>query len=143
MELPMRTLLLLTTVVALAACDDAQSTTAPSNSRIGPVAPVQAAAGVGVPQAKPAPNVGFTTVTVVGSTEFTVLAGGASGGSVGCPDGTTRISGGYAFTKEGALTATPTATQSVPLSNGWFVRVVNRVPGAMDAAFTVFVLCAS
>lgn len=139
----MRALLLPLTVVALAACDDAQPTTAPSTGRIAPVAAGQAAAGISIPQAKPAPNTGFSTVTTVGSAEFTVNAGGATGGSVGCPDGTTRVSGGYAFTNEGALNATPTVTQSVPLSNGWFVRVVNRLPGAMDAVFTVFVLCAS
>lgn len=139
----MRALLLLSTVVALAACDDAQPTTAPANGRIAPVASGQTAAAISTPQARPAPNTGFSTVTTVGSAEFTVIAGGASGGSVGCPDGTTRVSGGYALTNEGALNATPTVTQSVPLSNGWFVRVVNRLPGAMDAAFKVFVLCAS
>jgi hypothetical protein len=138
----MRTLLLLSTVVALAACDDAQPTTAPSTGRIAPVAAGQAAAAISTPQAKPAPNPGFSTVTLE-SAEFAVAAGNAIGGSMGCPDGTIRISGGYGFTNEGAFSAAPTVTQSVPTSNGWFVRVVNRLPGATYAAFKVFVVCAS
>jgi len=141
----MRAILLLSTIATLAtlaACDDSRETTAPASRQSTPVPPTQASPGVVVPGAKPAPGSSLTLTTVT-STEFTVLAGGAVGGSVGCPDGTTRVSGGYGFTNEGASTATPTVTQSLPLTNGWFVRAVNRLPGSMDARFVVFAVCAS
>jgi hypothetical protein len=135
----MRSLLLLS-IVALAACDDAQSTTAPANARAIPTPSAQASADAPTGQAKPLQQGGFTTVTVVTSNEF-VNPGGGVAGSVACPAGTTRISGGYAFTNEGNWSVLPAVTQNVPLANGWFVRTVNT--GAVGVAFKVYVLCAS
>lgn len=141
----MRTVLLLSVIAVLAACDDAQPTTAPANARAipTPVADMNAS-GAAVSQGKPAPAPsGWTKVTVVQSTESVVLAGGATAAYASCPAGTTPISGGYVFTNEGNTAAPPSVTQSVPVADAWFVRVVDRMPGAFAAAFKSYALCAS
>jgi hypothetical protein len=143
LELRMRTLLLLSVVATLttiAACSDEQPATAPRSTPITTVPTTQASDVAPTGQGKPA--AGFATVTIVTSNEIS-LPGGAIAGQAYCPAGTTRISGGYAFTSEGNLFAPPTVSQSYPIVNGWWVRAHNVMPGAYGAAFKVYVLCAS
>ena len=139
----MRTLLLLSVVATLAACADEQPATAPRSTPTATVpmaqAGVDAPTGLGKPVSGP---VGFTTVTVVTSNEFST-PGGAIAGQAYCPAGTTRISGGYAFTSEGNPSAPPIVTQNQPFGNGWWVRILATLPGSYGGAFKVYVLCAS
>lgn len=140
----MRTLLLLSVAAALTACDDAQSTTAPANTRTiaTPIAHASAEAPTG--QGKPAPPpTGWTTTTTVESIEVSLTPGGAVAFGAVCPAGTTVVSGGYEFFNEGNPTVPPVVTRSAAVGNSWTVRVVNRMVGAWTVAFKVYALCAS
>jgi hypothetical protein len=136
-------MLLLPAVAALfmvAACDDTQTTTAPSTNRAVP-APAMQASGPIVSQGKPAPDpTGFTKVTMVESNPIFNAGGGLAGQAI-CPAGTTLISGGYTFISEGGWSPVPAVTQNQPYGNGWWVRTV--VLNNTGATFKVFAMCAS
>ena len=139
----MRTLLLISvvaTLAGLAACDDAQSTTAPTRART--VAAPAGQASIDIPTNQGKPAAGGLTVVVVTSNEVST-PGGAIAASVSCPAGTTRTGGGYVFTSEGNWVGLPTVTQNMPIANGWWVRVVNEAVGHGWTAFKVYALCAS
>jgi hypothetical protein len=127
------------TLATLAACDDNQPTTAPATSvRITPAPSAQvsdAAAG----QARSAAN--GLTVTIVTSNDV-VVSGGAVAGSVACPAGTTRISGGYAMSNEGGWEPFM-VSQNQPFGNGWWVRVIKPNANPNPVIFKVYALCAS
>jgi hypothetical protein len=127
------------TLATLAACDDNQPTTAPATSvRITPAPSAQvsdAAAG----QARSAAN--GLTVTIVTSNDV-VVSGGAVAGSVACPAGTTRISGGYAMSSEGGWEPFM-VSQNQPFGNGWWVRVIKPNANPNPVIFKVYALCAS
>jgi hypothetical protein len=139
----MRMLLLpaVAALVMVAACDNTQTTTAPTTSRAATPTPAMQASAPVVNQGKPAPApTGFTTVTVVESNPITNPGGGVAG-QVFCPAGTTRLSGGYAFTTEGSWSPVPAVTQSMPYGNGWWVRTI--VLNNTGATFKVYAVCAS
>ena len=127
---------LLISVLALAACEDAQSTTAPTprGGIATPTAVSQANSGGPVAQAKPVQGL---TVTIVTSAE--VAGAGGMAKSIECPAGTVRTGGGYVFTNEGDWNAPPVVTQSYPTPNGWWVRAIMMSGGA----FKVYAVCAS
>ena len=134
----MRTVLFLS-VLAIAACGDGQQpTTAPANTRAiaGPAAQANDAA-VPAAQAKPA------RFTVATSAWFTVSAGFVTNKSISCPTGTTPVGGGFNFSNMGNWTAPPTVIVSAATQDGWFVKVMNAMPGAADATFEVQAICAS
>ncbi len=141
----MRTLLLASTLAVLAACSDSQ-TTAPSNARSGrasgDVAP--STQGIIIHDGKPQSGpTAYTTVTTVVSADATVPAGGAVAQKAYCPSGTTAISGGFEMVGFGSASAPPHVSQSMPYSNGWWVRVENSMTGASDMSFRVYVRCIS
>ena len=141
----MRTVLLLSVIAVLAACDDEQPSTAPANARAIATPTTQASVETGpVAQGKaPPPPSGWTKVTVVQGPSTQVLAMSTVGAYASCPAGTTVIAGGFLFTSEGNQAAPPQVTQNVPGAGFWFVHVVNRMPGAVDAAVRSYALCAS
>jgi hypothetical protein len=125
-------------VATLAACDDSQPTTAPATNPRAASVPLTQVNDGPTSQAKP----GGTAYTVITSNEFPNSGGAVAGWAV-CPTGTTRISGGYAFTNEGNWTSPVMVSQNGPLlSNGWFVRVVNG-GNPNYVAFKVYAVCAS
>ena len=140
----MRTLLsisILAGLVTLAACDNTESTTAPA-ARVPAAVPLTQVNDGPVSQAKPAAQNGMT-VTVVTSSEIPVPGFGPAQGWVECPAGTTRISGGHGFTKEGNGYSPVLVSYSLPLQpNGWVVRVFNG-SNSNPVAFKVYALCAS
>jgi hypothetical protein len=144
MELSMRTLLLISVVAALAACSDKDSSTAPEQNRALPVSAATSSPQVQNGQGgKPGAGGGFTTVTVVKTSEIQ-LPGGAIAQTAVCPAGSTVVGGGYEFTNEGNPNAVPHVTQSYPVgSSGWWVRVTDWATGSWPVAFYVYALCAS
>ena len=139
----MRTRLLLSiagTLATLAACDDNQPATAPATSaRLTPAPSAQVSDGA-VGQARAGAGNGLT-VTVVTSNDV-VVTGGAVAGSVACPAGTTRISGGYAMSQEGGWEPFM-VSQNQPFGNGWWVRVIKPNQNPNPVTFKVYALCAS
>jgi len=129
---------LLISVLALAACEDSQSTTAPTprDGIAPPTAVAQASSGGPIAQGKPVQGPAIT-VTVVTSAE--VAGAGGMAKSIECPAGTVRTGGGYLFTNEGNWDVPPVVTQSYPTPNGWWVRAIMMSGGA----FKVYALCAS
>ena len=127
------------TLATLAACDDNQATTAPATSaRLTPAPSAQVSDGA-VGQARATGNA--LTVTVVTSNDV-VVTGGAVAGSVACPAGTTRISGGYAMSQEGGWEPFM-VSQNQPYGNGWWVRVIKPNANPNPVVFKVYALCAS
>jgi hypothetical protein len=127
------------TLATLAACDDNQPTTAPATSvRITPAPSAQVSDGA-VGQARSAAS--GLTVTIVTSNDV-VVSGGAVAGSVACPAGTTRISGGYAMSNEGGWEPFM-VSQNQPFGNGWWVRVIKPNANPNPVIFKVYALCAS
>jgi len=127
------------TLATLAACDNDQPTTAPATSaRMTPAVSTQAN-DAAVSQAKAA--AGGLTVTTVTSNDI-VVPSGAVAGSVACPAGTTRIGGGYAMSNEGGWEPFM-VSQNIPISNGWWVRVIKPNANPNPVVFKVYALCAS
>jgi len=127
------------TLATLAACDDNQPTTAPATrARITPTPSAQVSDGA-AGQARSATN--GLTVTIVTSNDV-VVSGGAVAGSVACPAGTTRISGGYAMSSEGGWEPFM-VSQNQPFGNGWWVRVIKPNANPNPVIFKVYALCAS
>lgn len=130
--------LLLSTAFVLAACADDQHATAPSRSRSigssaasGDMATTQ---GLGIPQAKPQDEVGFTKVTTV-KTGLLGLSPGFSGSATAtCPLGTQLISGGYVLT--GSAGDFALDINGPNASNGW---TVHGSVGALGAYVTLVV----
>ena len=141
----MRALILISALVALAACSDSQQPTAPANSsgRVasGDVAP--SGQSIVAPNAKPGSTPAFTTVTQVVSNEIALDASTAIAGSAVCPVGSTLVGGGFTFVSEGNPNARPFVRESQPLGNGWFVSVANWATGAWYSSFKAYALCAS
>ena len=142
----MRNLLLLSAVVAMAACSDNQQPTAPTKGRA--VSATESASGqiAPSPQAKPSDQVGFTTVTYASSNAITIAAGQTGGGAVNCPTGTIAMSGGYVFNNFLGTPPVVTGTRPVgaaPNPFGWTVSVSNQAAGAAAVTVTLFVVCVS
>lgn len=145
----MRKLIMLSVVLAVAACSDTQQTTSPVNARsassAGDVSPSNR--GV-VAQAKPAPAVGFTKTTVIYAPALTVAAGASNVEDAICPAGTVMVSGGHELGLSIGGTA-PLVWRSRPHltfgtdSDGWSIAVDNRQPGAGDIYIQAWVVCAS
>lgn len=147
----MRTLLLVSTALALVACSDNPQPTAPPSSRhsIG-----SATTGAGFPNqaltqssGKPVDQVGFTKTTVVTSPAKTVLAGASGGVIVTCPSGTVLVGGGYSALP-GPYTTWPFVWASVPHKagtefDGWAVNVRNYQPNSEDVTVQAYAICAS
>ena len=146
----MRTLLLASTALTLAACSDNTQPTAPHSIGSATTGAGAATASHALTQAagKPVDQVGFTKTVVVSSPTKTVLAGSVSNAYVSCPSGTALVGGGYNVLPGPYATTWPVVTASTPhieLTNydGWAVIVRNTQPGSDNATFHVFVICAS
>ena len=153
-RLQMRTLLLASTALIVAACSDNPQPTSPrsissATSGAGDRAP--ATSTISQTYSRPTDQVGFTKTVSVSSPPKTIPGGvpGASFGSatVLCPSGTVLVGGGY------MLTLTPGGTwpliaYSVPHSvagipDGWVANVQNQQPGAADVTLSAYAICAS
>lgn len=146
----MRTLLLVSTALVLAACSDTPQPTAPHS-----IGSATTGAGAGTAShaltqgsAKPVDQVGFTKTVVVTSTPKTVFAGSTGNSIVTCPSGTTLVSGGYSVLPGPYATAWPVVTVSVPHISiteydGWSVIVRNTLAGSDNATLQSFAVCAS
>ena len=141
----MRTLLLVSTALVLAACSDNPQPTAPRS--IG-----SATSGAGdltrrtaiQPNAKPVDQIGFTTVTKVISLLTAVGPNSMVSATATCPVGSTVISGSYRVA--GNITGVP-----LPLviwseddqANGWHVTLDNTQPGSALVSLWAVAYCAS
>lgn len=143
----MRTLLLASTLVVLAACSDNQQPTAPRSassrgSAAGDVAPV--GQGIKLPDAKPADQVGFTNVTKVITTGVPINPGSQQVVTAHCPTGTVVIGGSYRLWGFDPAGAVPWVSQSEDDgSNGWSVYIANKQPGAILGTAYAVAYCAS
>jgi|KBSMisStaDraftv2_1062788.scaffolds.fasta_scaffold236948_3 hypothetical protein len=143
----MRKLIMLSTVLCIAACSDNQQPTSPA-SRSGSRDIAQTAEPTAIAKANGNPHgdvVGFTTITMVSGPLTTVLAANEGGSQVLCPAGSFVTGGGY--TLGPANQATPPIVTFNRMLNGlqqgWGVGLVNNLPGAADVEVQAFVHCAS
>lgn len=122
----MRNLILLSAVLALAACSDNQQSTAPANSKPtssrsslasdgGP-----ATLGLGIPQAKPIDEVGFTKTLVVNTGTVGFSASQSGSATAVCPADWQLVSGGYVLSGDIAHLALD--TNSPNATNGWVIH---------------------
>jgi hypothetical protein len=141
----MRTLILVSALLALAACSDDDQATAPAFHPISNASVVPAASAGVVQSAKPVQGpTGFTQVSTDSSAVIISVAGGAVAGQAYCPAGSVLTGGGYVMINEGNWQAPPVVTQNYsPYPNMWWVRIMNAMPGASNATFRVFVRCIS
>lgn len=141
----MRTLILVSALLALAACSDDNQATAPTFHPVANSSVTPATSGGVSPYGKPVQGpTGFTQVVTDSSNVVISVAGGAVAGQAYCPAGMTVVGGGYDMISEGNPQAPPVVTQNYsPFPNMWWVRVVNAMPGAYNASFRVFVRCIS
>ena len=136
----MRTnLLLLATAFVLAACADDQHTTAPSRTRStsssSASGDMATRDGLGIPQARPQDQVGFTQVTTVKSVAVNLGAGGTGSASAICPAGTQVVGGGFTLSS-GDFAIDSSAPNA---NNGWTVH--GTVGAAGPLAVTVTAIC--
>ena len=141
----MRSVILVSAAIMLAACSDSPQATAPrSMSSHGSSAAgnaVLTTQGIKVPDAKPADQVGWTKM-VANLADGFVPAGGAATVTAKCPVGTTAISGG--FIADNANVLAPKMIGSyLDATNGWTVGLSNTAPGSFAFTFTVFAYCVS
>jgi hypothetical protein len=142
-------LFLLTAALVLSACADDSHTTGPasrsgvgSRSASGDVAP--SGEGIKLPDAKPAPQVGFTKITVLTSVPVNVSAGEGTGATETCPAGSTAIGGTYNISSHVTGATAPWLNENgLDGSNGWRVGFWNDQVGASGFNYTVSVYCAS
>jgi hypothetical protein len=141
----MRSLLLLSTLVVLAACADDSRTTAPraaSNNQF--VSDARSASQLPVAQGKPTDVVGFTKVTQVIATWSLAPSASEIYIHADCPTGTTAIGGGYAFDFGFVPTVLPPAVLAAsPVGNSWGMTFVNNQPGALTWQVKIAATCAS
>lgn len=140
----MRTLLLASALLVLAACSDTQQPTAPRSassrgSGAGDVAP--AGQGIAQPYSKPTDQVGFTKVSRVESAMIVVQAGAMMTGHSYCPANTTLVSGGYNVANISATLPFVAESLGSTVENVWEVRVYN--PGASAISLWVEAYCVS
>ena len=144
----MRAIFLLSAVVLLAACNDDQRPTAPTqaqpNALRGAAGDVRQSARLLSAQSRPTDAVGFTKVTLVIATW--TLAPSVSDMYVhaDCPTGTTAIGGGYAFDYGFVPTVLPPAVLAAsPVGNSWGMTFANNQPGALSWQVKIAATCAS
>ena len=146
----MRTLLLVSTALFLAACSDNPQPTAPrsigsatTGAGAGNRAPATQA--VATSNAKPVDQVGFTKVTpIYSSPNVWVNPGEYKWAVASCPDGSVVVGGGYEFSGgNGNKDAPAFASENRPDGNTWRVGVANYATGAQVTSFRAWVLCAS
>jgi hypothetical protein len=146
----MRTLILLSTLVILAACADDQHATAPANSRSlnsarsTAAGDARASSQLVSAQGKPTDAVGFTKITTVIST-WTFPANGNGFAHTDCPVGTTVIGGGFGYDLPGGFPIVPAPSMigSGIVGTGWQIALINNQPGAISWTIEVAAYCAS
>jgi len=146
----MRTLLLVSTALVLAACSDNPQSTAPrsigsstTGAGAGDRAPIDQPIRI---DARQTDQIGFTKTTVVTS-QTTLAAGAYGGGTVICPAGTYVSGGGYWLNIPNGATW-PAVVASMPyhsitVYDGWAAVLRNTQAGAADIGITTFAVCAS
>jgi len=143
-EVNMRSLLLMSAIVAVTACSDSGQTTTPAGASHTPSLD-QAPPPVG--KAKPVDQIGFTK-TQVAVSWITIGMGAFDETTVGCPAGTTVVGGGFQVVKA-AWASPPFIHRSQPhviagnIVDGWQVAVDNSQPNSGDISVQSYALCAS
>jgi len=141
----MRSLLLLSAIVAISGCSDNQQPTIPVNSHS---ASGDAALSQG-PQtnSKPQPGpVAFTKITVYYGLTETIAGSSAGGASVQCPAGSVPTGGGFTlYTNGGTVPFLHNSIPAGPLDTptGWTAAVDNTQAGSAPVSLQAWVLCAS
>lgn len=142
----MRTVLLLSTLAVLAACDNGNSSTAPGASRPSPSASASDAKDAFPPGPYAAGKPQSGTITIVTSNSG-ILAGVGNGtwashGTLvkACPAGTQVIGGGYTMTG-GAVNDLHVEASVPDGANGWKATMTNTGPSGSTAYFTVTAVC--
>lgn len=142
----MRKLILMSVILAIAACTDSQQPTAPVSARRSASAASGDVTQVGSTKGNPHGDlVGFTKVEIVGGQSIDVDAGKNGGADVQCPQGSVATGGGFDIAAhQGTYPAiTRSQLQTNGANTGWLVEIDNSQPGAGQASVEAFVLCAS
>ena len=143
----MRPILLLTTVVLLAACNDQHPTSptqAQPNALRAAAGDARSSAQLVSAQGRPSDAVGFTKVTQVIATWSLAPSASELYVHADCPAGTTAIGGGYAFDYGFVPTVLPPAVLAAsPVGNSWGMTFVNNQPGAVTWQVKIAATCAS
>ena|SRR5215831_18791658 len=142
----MRKLIVLSTVLCIAACSDNQQPTSPA-SRSASRDVGQTAESIAKANGNPHGDlVGFTKITMVDGPFTTVLAANSGGSKVLCPVGSYVTGGGYTLGPANQATP-PIVTFNRQITDGaqqgWGVGLLNNLPGAADVDVQAFVHCAS
>ena len=139
-------------LMAFAGCGDDRTPSAPttlgstrsSSTVVGAASVV--ASGVGVPGAKPTPQVGFTKVEYVESATAYAPTGGGGTAWAYCPPGSVPIGGGHRILA-GVNQPFPLVYTNTRYEGngklGWTVSFTNWAAGAESLSFVATVLCAS
>jgi hypothetical protein len=147
-EVNMRRLIMLSAVLAIAACSDSQQVTSPAKARSvspGAVSMEELSQGAhanGKPQPGP---VGFTQVAQYFGDWASFQAGQTGSAMALCPAGQTAIAGGYQFA---SLAGTHplingSARLELPSATGWIIYAMNDQAGAGSFNLDAYVICAS
>jgi hypothetical protein len=121
----MRNLMLLSAILALAACSDNQQSTAPASSkavssRSSLASDGPSTLGLGVPQAKPIDQVGFTKTLVVNTGTVGFYAGQSGSVTAVCPADWQLVSGGYVLS--GDILHLALDINGPNATNGWVIH---------------------
>ena len=147
----MRSLFLLSSLVAIAACADHNQLTSPlaGSTAAGAqhnVAATPLDASKAQPAgAKPTDQVGFTKVEMVVGTPTDITAGVFDSAYAFCPQGSSAVGGGF---YGGNVTGTPPSISStgrpiVGSQTGWGITFDNRAAGSTTFKITAWVTCVS
>jgi hypothetical protein len=145
-EVKMRSLLLVSAIVAITACSDNQQPTAPVNARRTGRTASGDVTQVGSPTGNPHGDlVGLTQVDFLGGQWNDVDAGKGGGADVQCPAGSVATGGGFEIASLHGTSPAIKLSQRQTLGTitGWVVEMDNSQPGAGQASIMAFVLCAS
>ena len=142
----MRNILLLSALVALVACDNGSSSTAPGANRPSPSASASDTKDAFPPGPYAAAKPQSGTITTV--TSVSAIMGGAGNGTwpshgtlaKACPAGTQVIGGGYTMTA-GTVNDLHVEASVPDGANGWKVTITNTGSSGSLAYFTVTAVC--
>lgn len=140
----MRTLLLISTALVLAACSDNPQPTAPRNTGSAAADREVISRGGNTNNAKPTDQVGFTKITRVQSVSTTYLPGYTYTLVATCPAGTTVVGGGYRIFGGGVNRPgiDMSDVDEPSHANAWSVLLTDPVTGSTGNAYSV-AFCAS
>ena len=138
----MRSLLLLSAIIAITACSDNQQPTSPVNGAVAHTPSTNQLNQLPEANGKPVPGpVPFTKMATYYGPGLVIPAGNTNTTTVQCPAGSVPTGGGYDVSTSGGTY--PIVYYNHPTATGWIAGANNQQAGSAEITIRAWVLCAS